>query len=183
MAFFDVFGSLFGKKPVKTEKEMYLRIAGPGQPVHQDLRISAGKRVEWVSEQTDEEGNPVTVRVPQEHTTQYSKTKPFSMAGKIYPNLNSFLRKRENDWGEDLYGRQVLCLLERFPCFDSYDYMHEDRYYRWYFIREGNTLSCLYSSDGMETIRVTEDVANLEGKTWREMERCGFCQRVNGDKQ
>ena len=61
--------------------------------------------------------------------------------------------------------------MERFPCFDSYDYAHENRYYWWLFIKEKGKLTRIYHADGTHKIQVTEDVRNLEDKCWQQMKK------------
>lgn len=99
-----------------------------------------------------------------------------TVAGKTYPSFQSFLKEQEGDWGEDLYGRKVLCVKERFPCFDSYDFLYDDRCFRWYFIRKGNSISRVFSADGQNRIYVTEDVQDVDRRVWEKMIETGFCQ-------
>lgn len=163
---------------------MFLRHVGEGKFVHYELNSNSTEKVEWVSLETDKDGKPVAVREPVEVTTEYSRKSSFSVAGKTYPNFNSFLKKQEGEWGEDLYGRKVLCTKELFPCFDSFDYLHEHRYYRWYFIREGNSLSQVFVADERDKVYVTEDVQNVECWAWDRMKATGFCQMPkSGGKQ
>lgn len=169
--------SFFSRKnsPQK-RKNMYLRYVGEGKTVRTELISYSTYEVEWVSQETDGEGKPTVVREPEEVTREYSKSAAFSLAGKTYQNLAGFLRKRDGEWGEDIYGRQVLCTRQKYPCFDSYDWIYEDRYYRWYFIREGNTVSQLFAADDRDKIYVTEDVRNVEEWAWSRMAAAGFCQ-------
>lgn len=165
-----------GRNSAQRRKDMYLRYVDSGKTVRTELISYSTEKVEWVSQETDAEGKPVVVREPEEVTREYSKSAAFSLAGKTYQNLEGFLRKQDGDWGEDIYGRQVLCTQEKYPCFDSYDWIHEDRYYRWYFIREGNAVSQLFAADDRDKIYVTEDVQNIEECSWRRMVVTGFCQ-------
>ena len=172
MKFMDWF-----KKHTRQERtDLYLRHAGTGEHIHYEHKSHSTEKVEWVSMETDEKGNPVLIRQPEEATHVFSKRAVFRMAGKPYPNFGLFLRKQEGEWGEDLYGRKVLCTKEKYPCFDSYDYLHESRYFRWFFIREGNTVSQLFVSDDRDRIYVTEDLRNVEGWAWKRMQATGFCQ-------
>lgn len=182
MAFINFMKSLGKKNSAGKTTDMYLRYAGNGEKVHYELKSHSTYAVEWVSMETDESGNPVTVRVPQESIREYSRRLPFTVAGKTYQNLRCFLRKQEGEWGEDVYGRKVLCTREKYPCFDSSDYLYEDRYFRWYFIREGNSVSQLFVSDDRDKIYVTEDVRNMEPWAWGRMEETGFCQSPKRDK-
>ena len=164
------------KKMDKKEKNLYLRAAGNGETVHYELKSHSTIAVEWVSEETDGNGKPVVVRVPQETTREYSRKQEFTMAGKTYKNIWYFLRRQGNEWAEDTYGRKVLCTKEKYPCFDSYDRMYEDRYFRWYFIREGDSVSQLFVADDRDKIYVTEDLRNVERWAWGRMQATGFCQ-------
>lgn len=164
------------EKVEKKEKRPYLRAVGNGAAVHYELKSYATIAVEWVSEETDGSGNPMVVRVPQETTREYSKVQNFTMAGKDYQNFRSFLRYQGSEWAEDSYGRKVLCTKEKYPCFDSYDRMYEHRYFRWYFIREGDSASQLFVADDCDKIYVTEDLRNVEPWAWGRMQATGFCQ-------
>ena len=134
---------------------MYLRRAGNGAFVSYELKGTSTEKVEWVSVETDGDGKPVTVREPNERTGEYSRKGMFCVAGKTYRNLKGFLRKQDGEWAEDIYGRKVLCTKEKYPCFDSYDYQNETRYFRWYFIREGDSISQVFVSDDRDKIYVT----------------------------
>lgn len=182
MAFAD-----FWKSDRKTDasperKDMYLRRVGNGSSFRHELGSYSGEKVEWVSVETDETGKPVAVRQPEEHTREYSKFQKFTMAGKTYWNFSHFLKKSEEEWGKDAYGRTVFCTKERYPCFDSYDFLCETRYFRWYFIREGNSVSQLFAADDRGKIYVTEDLGNVESWAWDRMKATGFCQMPREDK-
>lgn len=94
----------------------------------------------------------------------------FTAAGKDYAREALLkIRKTENERVFiDLYGRTVLCLCERFPCFDSYDYLYEDRYYRWYFIVHDGALTLVRTQDGRDEYTVTERI------THEQWARCGL---------
>ena len=68
----------------------------------------------------------------------------------------------------------MLCIIERFPCFDSFDAMYEHRFYHWYFLREGDSLTRVYYEDEDDEVCVTEDVENLEYNCWRDFCRLGY---------
>ncbi len=156
--------------------DMVLCRVDRGKTVCYDLNSCFTERVQWVSLETDQDGNPVKVRVPEEVTTVCDRKDRLTVAGKTYPSFRSFLKKQDGEWGEDLYGRKVLCIEERFPCFDSYDYLYENRYYRWYFIRRGNSLSRVFVTDEQDKVFVTEDVENVDSEAWEQMRQTGFCQ-------
>lgn len=156
---------------------MVLRTAGEGRRVEYALCSYWAQRVEWVSRRTDDQGRPAAVRVPQERAHTFPAV-AFFAAGRFYVGWKQLVEKQDEEgvWCRDVYGRQVLTLTERFPCFDSYDFAHENRRYRWFFLREGEKLTRVFYTDGRAEISVTEDVANLEDQCWREMERLGYFQ-------
>ena len=169
----SIFSGINSEQP---RNGMYLRYVDRGKLVRTELISYSTVKVEWVSQETDGDGKPAVVREPKEVARECSKYAAFSLAGKKYLNLEGFLRKQDGEWGEDIYGRQVLCTREKYPCFDSNDWLYENRYYRWYFIREGNTVSQLFTADDREKIYVTEDVRNVEEWSWSRMTATGFCQ-------
>ena len=69
-----------------------------------------------------------------------------------------------------------MCFRERFPCFDSFDYLYEHRYYRWYLIKGENTLTLVYHADESKEVTVTEDLNTIRVKWWEKMEEYGFCR-------
>lgn len=176
MTIFEVLFPNRKAAPRQEEPAMYLRRVGNGAFVRYELKSTSTEKVEWVSLQTDEAGNPLVVREPQETTREFSRKGYFSAAGKVYWNLNQLCRNHKGDWAEDIYGRKVLCTKEKYPCFDSYDYLNETRYFRWYFIREGNAVCQVFAADDRDIIYVTEDLQNVEGWAWERMKATGFCQ-------
>ena len=76
----------------------------------------------------------------------------------------------EDQLFRDVYGREVFAFRERFPCFDSYDYLYEHRYFRWFYIREGDSLYCVYYVDEQKTVKITDDVRRIEKRdAWESM--------------
>ena len=182
MGFFDFLKPRAGETAVTEGTGLYLRRVGSGERFEHDLGIYSTEKVEWVSPETDETGAPVKTRQPEEHTRKYGKHTGFSLAGKYYRNLNHFLRTQAGEWGEDIYGRTVFCTKERYPCFDSFDALYEDRYFRWFFIRQGNSLSQLFVADDRNTVYVTEDLGNIQRWAWERMKATGFCQKPGEEK-
>ena len=176
MGIFEFLKSQPGDVDVPEGTDLYLRRVGSGERFSHELGSYSTEKVEWVSRETDASGAPAEVRQPEEHTRTYSKWAAFSLAGKTYWNLKHFLKKQEGEWGEDAYGRTVFCTKERYPCFDNFDALYEDRYFRWYFIRRGNSLSQLFVADDRNTIYVTEDLGNIQRWAWDRMKATGFCQ-------
>jgi len=92
----------------------------------------------------------------------------FSVAGKTYLNpvalkhrkVGQFKSKWIIEWEypvyEDAYGRRVIQLYERYPCFDSSDYLYEDRYFNWYLISWEEGVALVYVDDGSGEV-LTED--------------------------
>jgi len=163
-----------GKKP--WTGDMILRPCGSGERVSRPFHSSASCRVQWVSRATGESGEPLEIRKPREYTLWSSVLEPFEAADREYTDLTQLVSKMDptGTWCLDRYGREVLYLRKRFPCFDSFDAMLEDRYYRWFFMREGNCLTRVYYADDDDRIYVTEDVEDLETCCWEAMERLGY---------
>lgn len=151
--------------------EMVLEGCGSGQRIKHPGYSCASERLRWVSWARDAGGAPLKTRCPTEHTEAFPAGGSFTAAGKRYSGLRQlFVRTDEScTWCRDKYGREVLYLVERFPCFDSFDAMDESRCYRWFFLREGERLTRVYYMDGGMDIHVTEDVENLEHKCWEQM--------------
>ena len=128
------------------------------------LRVRQGSaRLEWFDLLTQ------SVRRPEPVKKEFQTGLPFRAAGKNYRNLAELTHQREegSEWARDIYGRQVLCMEERFPCFDSYDYLYENRCYRWFYIRSGDRLTCVYYTDERKQIEITEDVKKLPERCWK----------------
>ena len=130
-----------------------------GSVSHHQLRTDGGRQIKWVAEDGSE-------RIPEEKKIDSPYPGIFKAAGKVYVGLAS-LRVQQDESGHccrDIYGREVLYTDELFPCFDSYDYLNEDRYYRWFLIREDGKLTRVYCADRRGTVQVTEDVRTLESR-------------------
>ena len=107
------------------------------------------------------------IRIPEEREIEYPYPGPFLAAGKEYNSWRE-LSCLQGSWEKylDRYGRKVAVLFEGFPCFDIYDRIHENRCYRWFFLREGGSLTRVYCQDEGRIVRVTQDVARLTRKEW-----------------
>ncbi len=140
--------------------------------ISHDLCTRSGSEICWV-------GADGTLRTPQEKRTEVPCL-GFGAAGKIYVNLKMLCAKKSDKENlcYDAYGREVLCLAELFPCFDSYDYMNENRYYRWFFIREKGKLTRVYHSDTMPEIEITEDVRYVEDHCLERMLELGWIEKA-----
>lgn len=168
-------------KPFKHQwtGDMVPRKTGPGERIEHaggGYIYCSSVRLEWVSREKDENGIPLRTRTPEPHTETMPK-KAFTAAGKTYSTPRQLVCKwedRHSSWALDRYGRAVLAVAKRFPCFDSSDYLHENRYFRWFLLCEDGKFTCVYHTDGTGTVTVTEDVLDLEELCWEEIvqEKC-----------
>jgi hypothetical protein len=138
---------------------------------HHQLRSDGGRQIKWVAPDGTE-------RIPEETKTDYPYPGIFKAAGKVYPGLRTLCKDLDKSGicCTDLYGRQVLYISELFPCFDSYDYMNENRYYRWFFIKEDGKLTRVYYADTRGVVQVTEDVRTLETRCLEEMKKLNWLE-------
>lgn len=167
------------KPRIHWEGDMVPRETGPGEKIERSggggYSFCGTVRLEWVSRQTDAEGKPLRVRAPK----GVSHTVPevgFMAAGRLYASRAQLTARREREdspWFKDVYGRDVLALTERFPCFDSSDFLYEKRYFRWYFLCLDGKLICVYHTDETPVVTVTEDVRDVEEQRWKEMKKAG----------
>lgn len=157
---------------IDPEKTAYVpEKTGRGEPCDYNLGRYGSSALRWVTREQDPSSQPLGVREPQETTKVY--TGPFSAAGMPYTSRSQLCAKEgeSREWCYDIYGRKVFCYRERFPCFDSYDYLYENRYYRWFFFLGDGTMTRVYYSDDQPETYVTEDVRNIENKCWEVMEK------------
>jgi hypothetical protein len=98
-----------------------------------------------------------------------SQSKPFQVnyevGGKKYRYLTDLTAHAVNEdrrLYQDIHGRYVLDMKERYPIFDSYDAATENRYYHWYLILEKDRMSMIYSDDGAGE-EIVEDIDKLPG--------------------
>lgn len=79
--------------------------------------------------------------------TSYSKEDSFVFLGKSYENLNQFRNQLTIVNGDpapffsvvrDLHDNLYLVRFQLYPCFDSSDWMYENRYYRYIFYCENS---------------------------------------------
>lgn len=166
-----------GEKPVPWQSDMVLRQVGKGRTAEYPGYSCATVRVRWESRQLDDSGQPVSVREIRERTFTLP-AKGFMVAGRPYASVKQLDPDRYGDgtWSRDIYGRQVLCFWERFPCFDSSDLLYEDRFYRWFFFFEGGKFIRLQHTDGRPIVTVTENVSDIESGFWEQMQRLGVFQ-------
>lgn len=112
-----------------------------------------------------------SVRKPEEYKGKYKNVFPISVAGKEYKSIRELSSQRieEQYLCRDIHGREVFEYKERFPCFDSFDYLHENRYFRWFYILDGDRLFCLYCADDRDELEITEDVRRIKEGAWKKM--------------
>ena len=162
MKFLDMFSK-------KEKTHMILR---PETPDVANQHSTSWIDLKWVSRELDENENPLTSRIPEPVRTTQSLKAGFSAAGRSYRSIRE-LAVAKKDGGPvciDCYGREVFCFFERFPCFDSYDYLYEHRYIRRFLIREGDRLTLVYYEDENDSVNVTEDLKRVKVAWWKEME-------------
>ena len=144
--------------------ELYLRVLENQTHCHRVL-------LKWESQDGE-------ARITQPQVTKGMLTDGFTAGGKHYQNLRQLCGKTPNAEGlyRDIYGRQILCVKERFPCFDSYDYLHENRYFRWFYLLEDGKLTVVYTADERDLVEVTEDVAWVRTEHWEAMCKVWNCE-------
>ncbi len=113
-----------------------------------------------------------SIRIPEPSEENVFDGSSFSAAGKSYCSWQQLCAEEsQNEYVfSDIYGREVFAYKERFPCFDSFDYLHENRYFRWFYIRQADKLCCVYLADGRGTVKVTEDVRFIKDDAWKAMQ-------------
>lgn len=135
------------------------------------LRSEAGVEIQW--RQPDG-----TLRTPREERREPSYPGFFSVAGRVYTRCRALIAEEtaEENLARDIYGREVLWMAELFPCFDSYDYMNENRHYRWFYIREDGKLTRVFYADGNKMVEITEDVRYVEKDALARMQELGWVE-------
>ena len=131
---------------------------------------SSSVRLQWCSRDTDAAGKPKRVRKPWGIKLIFPDFLFFA-AGLPYlgRRMLAFRQEKNSPWARDIYGRDVLVLRERFPCFDSADRLHEKRYFRWYFLCRHGRFTCVYHTDKTPFVTGTEDVLDVEDWCWRQI--------------
>lgn len=161
-------------EPAPWRSGMILQAVGDGDMAQYPGYSCKTTRLQWVSRETDEDGRPLSVRVPEPETRVMSMW-DFTAAGRSYKAPHELAEhwydKGGMDWCGDKYGHRVLYDAEMFPCFDSSDYLYEDRYYRWFFLWEDGKLTRVQYTDDQDTVVVTDDVLDLENKWWKKIQK------------
>lgn len=104
--------------------------------------------------------------------------KCFVAAGKPYKSWKDLCVKKteHEDLYKDIYGREWAYTRERYPCFDSFDLLHEDRYFRWFVHRENGEMTLVYVDDGKKELTVIQNPESWR-YTCREMlKRLGWIE-------
>ena len=183
---------LFAKKTIvsQTKREgpqfhMKPQVFGNRTRVRYSRSMYSAQSIRWVSTEQDENGEPAATRVPVESSRKFRYPGRFAADGKIYQDWRQLCCKETNVSGvyTDVYGRSVFCYAERFPCFDSEDYLYENRFYRWFFILEKGKITRVFYTDECKEVDVTEDVANIEDDCWSELGRLPFWDTEAGKDQ
>lgn len=155
---------------------MLPRPAGEGRRIRHvgggGISESASVRIKWCSRETDDAGKPKRVRRPWGIKLIFPGFLFFA-AGLPYLGRKTlvFRQEKHSPWARDIYGRDVLVLRERFPCFDSADYRHEKRYFRWVFLCWRGHLTCVYHTDKTPFVTVTEDARDVEDWCWGQISK------------
>lgn len=118
-------------------------------------------------------------RYPKHRVHTYSMRKfGFFAAGKYYRSLKEVERtsfeKEGLEFFKDCYERTWLYVWKRFPCFDSYDAVNENRYYNYYILITRRKVYCIYKEDGNPEVIVVSDVYELLMDCCLKMERAGW---------
>lgn len=170
------FKALFHKEKPASNLFMIPEVYEGGKNAHYESSIYSTQQIRWVSRQRNQNGEPVSVRIPTEISRKFPYPGSFTVAGKTYESWQQLCQVETGTSGlyQDIYGRYVFYTSELFPCFDSYDFLYETRRYRWFFILGNGKLTRVYYTDEQKYIHVTEDVANIEDKCWGDLEKLSF---------
>lgn len=131
--------------------------------------------VDWVSAEGHGDGG----RIPHPCTREYPLPGTFRIGEMEYHAVSELRVKeldREKQIYQDRYGRVFAEIRERFPCFDSFDYASENRYYHWLYLTENGKLFLVYYEDGGKKLTVTEDAGEITARVWREMVSLGWVE-------
>ncbi len=163
--------------------KMIPQSCGEGPRLNYPLASYSSFRLRWVSLAKDAQGAPLSVREPAETSRTYPASGSFTAAGRRYTSLEQLFTEHDSykTWCRDCYGREVLYLAERFPCFDSHDFANEDRFHRWFFLRQNDRLTRVHFTDTTGKIYVTEDVKYIEYNMWSLMGIFGYFSKGQGD--
>lgn len=142
------------------------------------LRVTgSGKGISFASAYYGTDAVAARGRVPADETRSVAAGMPFTAAGKAYLGVKQLTHKAMGDGlYRDVYGRTVFAMKERYPCFDSYDAIHEKRFYRWWFLLEEGRLTRIYGEDDVPKLFITDDVGALECACTRALKEIGWVE-------
>lgn len=155
------------------EKNLFPICSESGEKLSYPLFSSSSVKIIWQSAEKDEEGKAKLARIPQESEKTFSFNN-FYAAGKHYRNISQLCTQKDGELFKDIYGRTVFYDKQRFPCFDSYDYMSEDRYFHHFYLKENGRLTRIYYHDDMLEVYVAEDADRVASQFAQDMVRNGF---------
>lgn len=142
-----------------------------------DAFVRQARFVDWV----DLKDGAQTSRIPQPCTYKYSLRDGFQIGDVKYRSFSELRDKvlnEERHLYQDTHGRIFAEVRKRFPCFDSFDYANENRFYHWLYLTENGKISLVYYEDEREDITVTEDISKIESVVWGEMIYLGWVKDV-----
>lgn len=146
--------------------------------VYMVMQCKRGRDIEWVTKENDENGEPLMRRTPQPVRVEYKMDEGFVAAGRRYKTVMQLdfgkVQGESEYLHRDAYGRKMLHFKERYPCFDSFDYMTEDRYYHWCLFKVDDRLTSVYYGDDSNWGEVVEDVGSVREKWAEEMKKIGW---------
>lgn len=133
--------------------------------------VNQGRCVQWGNMENDVF---VCQRIPEPKEMMINLSfQSMEIAGKSYTSMEQLCYHLVSDKQcryQDIYGRMVIDANERFPCFDSFDALHENRFYHHLFMMEDNKLWYIYYGDDKpEQIKIIEDAAMIESSVWRKL--------------
>lgn len=169
----EILGNSEMKNPDESRTKLVLRLTKEPN----DAFVHERRFVDWVNP----EDSMCAERIPQPCIHNFSLRSGFQIGKMEYRSLSELRAEvldREHRLYRDIYGRFFSEIRERFPCFDSFDYLNENRYYHWLYLIENGALSLVYYEDENEKVIVTEDVKEIEANVWREMVRLGWVKDV-----
>lgn len=150
-------------------KQETIHVSDVHAGIDHELRWDGGRQIQWVAPDG-------SVRIPEERRKEFLYPGIFTAAGRTYPGWKALCVEQDETghFCKDIYGRDVFCMSELFPCFDSFDCANETRRYRWFFLKEKGKLTRVYYADERKKIQVTEDVRNLENNCREQMQKLGW---------
>ena len=152
----------------RTPSEALLKECGPGEILSYRLYSCASTRILWENPATGEQ------RIPEDQTLEMTSDASFRAGGMEYANLKQLKHQAlANDCWLDIYGREWMNLYEHYPCFDSSDYLCENRFYDWWFLQEGDRIIRVFDN-GSGSLAVTEDVGRIERKWFEQIKAAGY---------